>query len=199
MGFKVYVFFLQRCEMRCPQRSSTQLPRSCSRGSPWAVLGAGGSLVGAPGLHQPLPWFTPGVSRFFPIPQPWRCVCPVTTQLHHTGSDPVWTQLRRLPSRGAWAGPGAEAVQAVGMQGWQLTGGRGSPHSFYFCCLCHMDATTDDVIRLVPPGYFCIDLWVCVLSPSPHQGSCRALGCTCPPCAGGFGGCFLQAPPAPQG
>lgn len=37
------------------------------------------------------------------------------------------------------------------------------------------------------------------LSPSPHQGSCRALGSTCPPHAGGFGGCFLQAPPAPQG
>lgn len=89
------------------------------------------------------------------------------------------------PPGGAWAGPGAEAVQAVGMQGWQLTGGRGSPHSFYFCCLCHMDATTDDVIRLVPPGYFCIDLWVCVAEPLPTPRVLQGSGLHLPsPCRG---------------
>lgn len=125
--------------------------------------------------------------------------CDKREGLDHSESDPVWTLHLGLPSRGCWAAPGAQALQAAGMQGWQLAGGWESPHSFYFRCLCHMDAKTDDVIRLVPPScFFCIDLWVW-LSPSPHQGSCRALGSTCPPHAGRFDGCFLQTPPAPQG
>lgn len=52
------------------------------------------------------------------------------------------------------------------MQGWQLAGGCGSPHSLYFCCLCHMNTTkTDDVIESVPLSYLCMHLQVCVSEP----------------------------------
>lgn len=157
-------------------------PEAC----PGSVLGGRGSLLPAPGLPQPLPWFTWGVSRFFPIPQPWRLVHPVASG---SGSITRWTRHTGLSCRGAWAGAGAEALGAVSMQGWQLAGGWASPHSFYFCCLCHMGAmTTDDVIRLVPPCYFCINLWVCVAVPLPAPRVLQGLGSTCPLHAGGANG-----------
>lgn len=102
-----------------------------------------------------------------------------------------------------WAVTRAEAVEAVSMQGWQLAGGCASPHSLYFCCLCHVNATkTDDVIGLVPPSYFSIDLRVRVSEP-PLWVPASAAGLQLfhlPPSLGRWdlAGCSLQAPPAPR-
>lgn len=158
--------------MRCPQWSITQLPTALlqrlalglclEEGAAWCLL----LVCTNPALvHLCCLPVLPHSTALETCPP-----CDKWEGLDHAESDPIqpWAQHRRLPSRGAWAGPRAEAVEAVRMQGWQLAGGWGSPHSFYFCCLCHMDATTtDDVIGLVPPRYFCIDLWVCVAEPLP--------------------------------
>lgn len=69
-GLRRRGFVLKRDEMRCPQGSSTQLPTALLQRL---------VLSPAPGLHQPLPWVTCGVSRFFPIPQLWRLVQPVAS------------------------------------------------------------------------------------------------------------------------
>lgn len=75
----------------------------------------------------------------------------------------------------------SRAEQAVSMQGQQLAGGCGSPHSLYFCCLYHMNtAKTDDVIGSVPSGCFCVGL--CMLQACPWPGAptapCVQGGCS---------------------
>lgn len=80
------------------------------------------------------------------------------------GSDPRHGRLRSPILRRAVGR--AEPPEAISMQSWQLAGGCGSPHSLYFCCLCHMNtAKTDDAIASVPPSYFCIDLRVRAAEP----------------------------------
>lgn len=84
------------------------------------------------------------------------------------GSHPtVGPSTQNSPFPSCWAVRRAEAARAISMQGWQLAGGCGSPHSLYFCCLCHMNAAkTDDVIGSVPPCYSCSDLTgPCVRAP----------------------------------
>lgn len=39
-----------------------------------------------------------------------------------------------------WGVIRAEPVGDVSMQDWQLAGGCRSPHSLYFCCLCHVSS-----------------------------------------------------------
>lgn len=87
------------------------------------------------------------------------------------------------------------------MQGWQLAGGCRSPHSLYFCCLCHVSAQrqpmlSDQSLWAISASILKESVPAPPLSPRPnvHCQCSSALPLTC----GVLSGCF-QAAPAPLG